>query len=84
MFSGSVNLMRKLDSFYSEDLPPFVHAMGKSLTECGHRQRRLPGTEWLYGSANKQFDEDNAFLHSVADKVSHPEVSVTYRYRGVS
>lgn len=44
--------------------------MGKSLVECGHRQRRLPGTEWLYGSANKEFDEVNAYLHSVADKVS--------------
>jgi cytochrome P450/NADPH-cytochrome P450 reductase len=62
----------RFNSFYSETAPPFVEAMSRSLKAAGLKTRRLPGTSWLYRSTDKQFEEDVALQHSIADKVSGP------------
>jgi len=57
-------------SFYTEDAPPFVDAMANSLKEAGNRTRRLPGTGWMFGTANRTYQEDIALQHKIADEVS--------------
>jgi hypothetical protein len=57
-------------SFYTEAEPPFVHAMASSLHEAGVRNRRLPGTGWMFGKANQQYKDDIALQHRIADEVS--------------
>jgi cytochrome P450/NADPH-cytochrome P450 reductase len=59
----------RFNSFYSESAPPFVQAMSRSLKAAGLKTRRLPGTSWLYRATDKEFEEDVALQHSIADEV---------------
>jgi hypothetical protein len=56
-------------SFYTEAEPPFVHAMASSLHEAGVRNRRLPGTGWMFGKANQRYKDDITLQHRIADEV---------------
>lgn len=58
-----------VDSFYTEGSPPFVEAMASSLHESGARNRRIPGTNWMYTKANQQYKDDIALQHGIADEV---------------
>ena len=43
--------------------------MSRSLKAAGLKTRRLPGTSWLYRATDKEFEEDVALQHSIADEV---------------
>ena len=43
--------------------------MANSLKEAGNRTRRLPGTGWMYGNANRNYQKDIALQHKIADEV---------------
>lgn len=53
-----------------------VAAMGRSLLASAERLRRLPGTSWMYGAANRQYEEDIALQHKIADDVSRRATKV--------
>ncbi|KAH6895217.1 cytochrome P450 [Thelonectria olida] len=60
----------RFNSFYREDMHPFVAAMGDFLTECGNRNRRpaiAPG--FLYRAANEKFYADIDIMKRTADEV---------------
>lgn len=56
----------RFNSFYKETMHPFVDAMTRVLTEAANRSGRPAWLTWMQWSANKRFDEDNAYLHEVA------------------
>ncbi|KAH8787857.1 fatty acid hydroxylase [Diaporthe sp. PMI_573] len=47
-------------------LHPFVDSMIRLLTEAANRSGLPAWLTWMQWSANKKFDEDNAYLHEVA------------------
>lgn len=59
----------RLNSFYKDNLHPFVDSMVRVLTEAANRTARPAWLTWMQWSANKKFDEDNGFLHGVASAV---------------
>lgn len=60
----------RFNSFYKEEMHPFVKAMGDFLTECGNRNQR-PGMlpEWVYRKANEKFNGDIKTMRDIADQV---------------
>ncbi|KAH6996594.1 cytochrome P450 [Ilyonectria sp. MPI-CAGE-AT-0026] len=60
----------RFNSYYREDMHPFVAAMGDFLTECGNRQRRPAfAPNFLFRTANDKFDADIATMKQTADEV---------------
>src|SRR5688572_3834841 len=60
----------RFNSYYKEELHPFIEAMGNFLTESGNRNRRPAfAPNFLYRAANEQFYADIALMRSVADEV---------------
>src|SRR6478736_8366850 len=60
----------RFNSYYKEELHPFIEAMGDFLTESGNRNRRPPfAPNFLYRAANEKFYGDIALMKSVADEV---------------
>lgn len=59
----------RLNSFYKDDLHPFIGSMVNVLVQCANRAERPDWLAALYRSANAKFDKDNAFLHAVAQEV---------------
>ncbi|KAF7535706.1 hypothetical protein G7Z17_g13162 [Cylindrodendrum hubeiense] len=60
----------RFNSYYREDMHPFVAAMGGFLTECGNRQRRPAfAPNFLFRAANDQFAADIATMKQTADEV---------------
>ncbi|PTB40939.1 hypothetical protein M441DRAFT_58401 [Trichoderma asperellum CBS 433.97] len=60
----------RFNSFYHEEMHPFVLAMGDFLTEAGRRQRRPAfAPNFLYRAANEKFYSDIAILRRTADEV---------------
>lgn len=59
----------RFNSFYKDKLHPFVDAMIRVLTESANRTGRPAWLTWMQWSANKKFDEDNAYLHEVASEL---------------
>ena len=59
----------RLNSFYSETLPPFVDAFIALLAEAQLRSSRPSWySKWLW-QANQQFDENNRIVHEIARQV---------------
>ncbi|KAK2596463.1 hypothetical protein N8I77_013353 [Diaporthe amygdali] len=56
----------RFNSFYKDNLHPFVDSMVRVLIEAANRSGRPAWLTWMQWSANKKFDEDNAYLHEVA------------------
>ena len=56
----------RFNSFYKDSLPPFVDSLIRLLTEAASRSGRPAWLTWMQWSANKKFDEDNAYFHEVA------------------
>lgn len=56
----------RFNSFYKDKLHPFVDSMIGVLTEAANRSGRPSWMNWMQWSANKKFDEENAYLHQVA------------------
>ncbi|KAI5463064.1 cytochrome P450 [Mariannaea sp. PMI_226] len=60
----------RFNSFYREEMHPFVQAMGDFLTESGHRNRRPPlAPNFLYRAANEKFYSDIGILKDTANEV---------------
>ena len=59
----------RFNSFYSEDLHPFVGAMVRSLTEAGDRGRRLPQTQPLLVHKNRRWDADIRYMKKVTRRI---------------
>ncbi|KAL1844507.1 hypothetical protein VTK73DRAFT_2395 [Phialemonium thermophilum] len=59
----------RFNSFYHDDLHPFIKAMGDFLTESDHRSRRPALLSPLYRQANQQYARDIELLRSTAQDV---------------
>ncbi|MEW2571823.1 cytochrome P450 [Streptomyces sp. NPDC047070] len=59
----------RFNSFYSEDLHPFVGAMLRSLVEAGARGERLPGVQPLLFRTNRQYQDDIATMRGVTEEI---------------
>jgi len=59
----------RFNSFYHDELHPFIRAMGDYLVEAGNRGRRPPFTSFLFRSAERKYWEDIGVLRDVADGV---------------
>ncbi len=57
----------RFNSFYREEMHPFVNAMVESLAEAGERTQRLPLQTQLMCGTKRRFEENIRFLHGVAD-----------------
>ena len=60
----------RFNSFYRDEMHPFVRAMGDFLSECGRRNHR-PGIlpEWTYRKANERFYADIKTMRDIADQI---------------
>jgi cytochrome P450 / NADPH-cytochrome P450 reductase len=59
----------RFNSFYREDMHPFVNAMVKALSEAMARGQRLPLEEKLLIHKNRQFQDNVAYMNSVVDHI---------------
>ncbi|KAF5023611.1 hypothetical protein F66182_4313 [Fusarium sp. NRRL 66182] len=60
----------RFNSYYKEQLHPFIEAMGDFLTESGNRSRRPAfAPNFLYKAANEKFYADIDVMRKVADEV---------------
>jgi cytochrome P450/NADPH-cytochrome P450 reductase len=58
----------RFNSFYHEELHPFITAMGDFLKESGNRRRRM-GPSFMYRKADEKYWNDIATLRKTADEV---------------
>ncbi|MFD7027306.1 cytochrome P450 [Streptomyces sp. NPDC059917] len=59
----------RLNSFYSEEMHPFVGAMVRSLTEAGARSERLPGLQPFLLRTNSRYREDLETMRRVTGEI---------------
>ncbi|KAH8888031.1 cytochrome P450 [Thozetella sp. PMI_491] len=59
----------RFNSFYHDEMHPFINAMGDFLTECGARAFRPGITSIFYRQANKKYWEDIEILRKTAEGV---------------
>ncbi|MFE2456733.1 bifunctional cytochrome P450/NADPH--P450 reductase [Streptomyces sp. NPDC059402] len=59
----------RFNSFYSEQMHPFVEAMVGALVEAGDRGERLPGIQPFLLNKNRQYRDDIATMHRIADEI---------------
>ncbi|MFC9489584.1 cytochrome P450, partial [Streptomyces hydrogenans] len=59
----------RFNSFYSEEMHPFVGAMVRSLVEAGNRSERLPFLQPLMLKTNRQYREDIAAMRSITEGI---------------
>lgn len=57
----------RFNSFYRDEMHPFVEAMVGALKEAGARGRRLAAQNWLMRGTRLRFEADIHFMHSVTD-----------------
>ncbi|KAI0180765.1 cytochrome P450 [Hypoxylon sp. FL1284] len=58
----------RFNSYYTQDLHPFVEAMGDFLTQCGRRVNR-PMPSWFYRNEDAKYWKDIEVLRQTADDV---------------
>ncbi|KAG8979216.1 hypothetical protein FRB93_010327 [Tulasnella sp. JGI-2019a] len=59
----------RFNSFYSEDPPPFIKSMTRSLKIAGSKSRRLPMMGFLYHKEDQIFAEDVKLQHETAEEI---------------
>ncbi|KAI1869212.1 uncharacterized protein JN550_005842 [Neoarthrinium moseri] len=59
----------RFNSFYTQDLHPFIDAMGDFLTESGAKTQRPPLPAWFYRNQEEKFRSDIATLRKTAEEV---------------
>lgn len=59
----------RFNSFYQNEMPPFIDAMVRALAESGDRSQQLPLQTKLKVAAQRQFESDIAFMNGVVDEV---------------
>ncbi|KAK7748645.1 hypothetical protein SLS53_000666 [Cytospora paraplurivora] len=59
----------RFNSFYHDEMHPFVEAMADFLVESGNRTRRPPFSSVFYREADRKYDEDIVVLRKTAEDV---------------
>ena len=60
----------RFNSFYTEEMHPFITAMTDFLIECGNKRRRPAfAPSFLYRAVDEKFNKDIATMRNVADEV---------------
>lgn len=60
----------RFNSYYHEEMHPFIAAMGDFLSESGRRNRRPAfAPNFLYRAANEKYEKDISIMRDVADEV---------------
>ncbi|KZW03451.1 cytochrome P450 [Exidia glandulosa HHB12029] len=59
----------RLNSFYTEGVPPFVEAMGSFLRESDGRANRPRLLTWLMRKSNAKFEEDRRMMNDLARQI---------------
>lgn len=59
----------RFNSFYADELHPFVGAMVRSLVEAGDRARRLPQLQPLLVHKNRQWESDIRYMRKVTREI---------------
>ncbi|KJZ78080.1 hypothetical protein HIM_02717 [Hirsutella minnesotensis 3608] len=60
----------RFNSYYRDELHPFITAMGDFLSECSRRNKRPSfAPNFLYRAANEKFYQDIAIMRKTADEV---------------
>jgi cytochrome P450/NADPH-cytochrome P450 reductase len=59
----------RFNSYYHDEMHPFIAAMGDFLIESGNRSRRPPLMSLFYREANAKYNEDIAMLRDTAEDV---------------
>lgn len=59
----------RFNSFYHEELHPFVGTMGEFLTESGLRTNRLAVQSIFMRAANRKFEADIALMKNLSDEI---------------
>lgn len=59
----------RFNSFYHDEMHPFVEAMGDFLVESGNRTRRPPFTSIFYREVDRKYELDIEVLRKTADDV---------------
>jgi len=59
----------RFNSYYHEEMHPFVKAMGEFLQESGNRARRPALANYFMRSAQQKYDSDIALMANVAKEV---------------
>ncbi|GCE27502.1 NADPH--cytochrome P450 reductase [Dictyobacter alpinus] len=59
----------RFNSFYREDMHPFVNSMVRALQEAMERGGRLPLEDKLLIHKNRQFHNDTEYMNSVVDRI---------------
>lgn len=59
----------RFNSFYHEELHPFVSTMGDFLVESGLRPNRLAVQSLFMRAANRKFEADIAFMKHVSEEI---------------
>lgn len=67
----------RFNSYYSEDLHPFVTAMCDFLTECGRRSQRLPLPSFWYRKDDADFASNINALRDTAQQVLQERLRAT-------
>ncbi|KAI5855550.1 bifunctional P-450:NADPH-P450 reductase [Durotheca rogersii] len=65
----------RFNSFYSENLHPFINSMAEFLTECGRRSQRLPLPSLFFRSQNQAFQHHIGVLRATAEAVLKERVN---------
>ncbi|KNC99987.1 hypothetical protein, variant [Spizellomyces punctatus DAOM BR117] len=59
----------RFNSFYTEEMHPFVEAMVNVLLEAGHRSQRVPIQQSLMFRTTRKFHQDIAYIHELCDQI---------------
>ncbi|RYP45572.1 hypothetical protein DL768_008121 [Monosporascus sp. mg162] len=65
----------RFNSFYSDQMHPFVDAMADFLIECGRRTQRVPLPSVFYREADRKFQHDIGIMRQTAEAVLHERTS---------
>ena len=59
----------RFNSYYHDEMHPFIEAMGAFLTESGSRTRRMPFSSIFYRDVDRKYQEDIDLMRKTADDV---------------
>jgi cytochrome P450 / NADPH-cytochrome P450 reductase len=59
----------RFNSYYHEEMHPFIKAMGDFLIECGNRNRRPPFASFFFRKAEAKFWADIELMRKTSDEV---------------
>lgn len=72
---GLCSMGFRFNSFYSENLHPFIQAMGDFLTESGRKTTRLPAPAFFYRQADQEYEYNIRVMRETAEAVLQERVA---------